>query len=161
MQAIVETRTASDINLVAQLLILVGLYVGFWLARRKRYAQHANVQTAMVLLNLPLIAFMMVPSFWDYIVAGGRTTGLGPRLTIVHGALGFVVEIAALYLILQMRTQLVPRRFRIGNIKLAMRATLALWTVVVLMGLGIYIVGYVLPRPTASVPSPALLPFGV
>jgi uncharacterized membrane protein YozB (DUF420 family) len=150
MQALVGTRTASDINLVAQLLILAGLYVGFWLARRQNYARHANVQTAMVLLNLLLIVFMMVPSFWDYIVVGGHTTGFGPRLTIAHGALGLVVEIVALYLILQMRSALIPRRFRIANIKLAMRATLALWTVVVLMGLGIYIVGYLLPRAPAS-----------
>jgi len=150
VQAIFGSRMASDINLVAQLLILAGLYVGFALARRRRFDQHANVQTAMVLINLPLIAFMMVPSFWEYIIVGGRTTGFGPRLTIVHSALGLVVEIMALYLILQMRTKLVPRPLRVGNIKLAMRATLALWTVVVLMGVGIYVVGYVLPRAPAG-----------
>ena len=150
MLAIVGTRTASDINLVAQLVLLAGLYIGYALARRNRFVAHANVQTAMVLLNLPLIAFLMIPSFWDYIVVGGRTAGRGPRLTIVHGALGLVVEIVALYLILQMRTSLIPPSFRISNIRLAMRATLALWTVVVVLGIGIYVVGYVLPRTPAT-----------
>jgi uncharacterized membrane protein YozB (DUF420 family) len=150
MQALFGMRTASDINLIAQLLILVGLYYGFVLARRKCFAQHARVQTALVLLNLPLIAFMMVPSFYDYIIAGGHTTGTGPRLTIAHGVLGLIVELVALYLILQMRTTLVPRRIRIGNIKLAMRATLALWTVVVLMGIAIYVIGYLLAPPAGA-----------
>jgi uncharacterized membrane protein YozB (DUF420 family) len=154
MQWLVGTRTASDINLIAQLLILVGLYYGFALARRQRFAQHANVQTAMVLLNVPLIAFMMLPSFWDYVVVGGHTTSSGARLTIAHGALGFVVEVVALYLIVQMRTHVVPRRLRIDNIKLAMRATLALWTIVVLMGLGIYVTAYVLPSAPAGAVDP-------
>jgi hypothetical protein len=154
MQWLVGTRTASDINLIAQLLILVGLYYGFALARRRRFADHANVQTAMVLLNVPLIAFMMIPSFWDYVVVGGHTTSPGARLTIAHGALGFFVEVVALYLILQMRTNVVPRQLRIDNIKLAMRTTLALWTVVVLMGLGIYVTAYVLPSPPAGAVDP-------
>ena len=51
MQELFGTRTAADINLVAQILLLAGLLVGFILARRKRFDQHANVQTAMVLLN--------------------------------------------------------------------------------------------------------------
>ena len=128
------TRTAADINLVAQLLLLAGLLVGFALARRKRFEQHGNVQTAMVLLNLVLIVFMMAPSFFDYVVEGGTTTGTVATLMIVHGVLGTVVEIVALYLVLRMRTQLIPKRFRVRNIKLAMRATLALWTVLVLLG---------------------------
>jgi uncharacterized membrane protein YozB (DUF420 family) len=152
MQWLVGARTASDINLIAQLFILVGLYYGFALARQRRFAQHATVQTAMVLLNVPLIAFMMIPSFWDYVVVGGHTTSPGARLTIAHGALGFFVEVVALYLIVQMRTNAVPRRFRIDNLKLAMRTTLALWTVVFVMGLGIYVTAYVLPSaPTGAV----------
>lgn len=146
MLSFVGTRTASDINLILQLVILVGLFYGFVLARRQCFARHANLQTAMVLLNLPLIAFVMVPSFNDFIIAGGNTAGFGARLMIAHGLIGLVVELVALYLILQMRTPLVPCRLRIGNIKLAMRATLALWTAVVLMGLTIYVIGYVLPR---------------
>lgn len=42
MQALLGSRTASDTNPLAQLLLLVGLYYGFALARRKEYARHAG-----------------------------------------------------------------------------------------------------------------------
>jgi plastocyanin len=58
----------------------------------------------------------------------------------------------ALYLVLRMRTQLIPERFRIKNIKLAMRTTLALWTVLVLLGVGIYGERYVFTRTETSAP---------
>jgi len=138
MQALLGTRTAADVNLAAQLLLLCGLLVGFSLARRKQFAQHANVQTAMVLLNLLLIAVVMVPSFYGYVIAGESTTGQVAQLMIGHGILGAIVQIIALYLILRMRTGLIPKRFRVGNIRLVMRATLALWTVLVLLGVGLY-----------------------
>ena len=152
MQSLVGTRTAADINLAAQLLILAGLLVGFALARRKRFDQHANVQTAMVLLNLALIALVMAVSFYDYVIAGGSTTGTVAQLMIGHAALGIVVEGVALYLILRMRTKLIPPGLRVGNIKLWMRATLALWTLLVLLGIGIYAQRYLLQRAVASAP---------
>ena len=147
MQALLGTRTAADVNLAAQLLLLAGLILGFVYARQKRFDRHANVQTAMVLLNLVFIASIMTPSFYGYVVAGGSTTGTIARLMIGHGVLGIVVEGFATYLILRMRTHLIPKRLRIGNIKVAMRLTLALWALLVLLGVGIYIVRY-LNQPT-------------
>jgi plastocyanin/uncharacterized membrane protein YozB (DUF420 family) len=152
MQALFGTRLAADINLVAQLLLLAGLLVGFVLARRKQFERHGNVQTAMVLLNLVLIVFMMAPSLLGYVVEGGTTTDTVATLMIVHGILGTVVEVVAIYLVLRMRTQLIPKRFRVRNIKLVMRATLALWTVLVLLGVGVYGERYLFQRSVASAP---------
>jgi plastocyanin/uncharacterized membrane protein YozB (DUF420 family) len=152
MQELLGTRTAADINLIAQLLLLAGLLAGFVLALRKRFAQHANVQTAMVLLNLGLIALFMVPSFFGYVVAGQSVNDPVAQLMIGHGALGIITEVVALYLILLMRTRLIPKRFRLDNFKLAMRATLALWTVLVLLGLGIYAERYLMQSVAASAP---------
>jgi plastocyanin/uncharacterized membrane protein YozB (DUF420 family) len=152
MQALLGTRTAADINLVAQLLLLAGLLAGFILARRKRFAQHANVQTTMVLLNLALIALFMVPSFYGYVIAGQSVSGPVAQLMIGHGALGIITEVVALYLVLLMRTKLIPKQFRLGNIKLAMRATLALWAVLVLLGIGIYAQRYLAQTTAASAP---------
>jgi plastocyanin/uncharacterized membrane protein YozB (DUF420 family) len=152
MQEILGIRTAADINLAAQLLLLAGLLAGFWLARQKRFDQHANVQTAMVLLNLVFIALVMVPSFYGYVVAGGTTTGRVAQFMIAHGILGVVVEVFAIYLILRMRTGMIPKALRIGNIKLAMRTTLALWTLLVLLGVGIYAERYLFDRDVASAP---------
>jgi plastocyanin/uncharacterized membrane protein YozB (DUF420 family) len=152
MQNLLGTRTAADINLVAQILLLAGLLAGFILARRKRFAQHAKFQTTMVLLNLALIALFMVPSFYGYVIAGQSVSGTVAQLMIGHGVLGIVVEVFALYLILLMRTNLIPKQLRLGNIKLAMRATLALWTVLVLLGLGIYTERYLVQSTAASAP---------
>lgn len=152
MQALLGTRTAADINLVLQLLILAGLIAGFYLARRKRFDQHANMQTAMVLANLVLIAAVMATSFYAYIIAGGTTTGPVAQLMIGHAALGVVVELVALYLILRMRTQIIPSSLRVRNIKAVMRATLAMWTLLVVLGVGIYIERYLLDRDVRSAP---------
>jgi len=153
MQALFGLRTAADINLAAQLLLLAGLLVGFSLARQKRFAAHGNVQTAMVLLNLILIVFVMVPSFYGYVIAGESTTGRVAQLMIGHGILGIVVEGVALYLILRMRTEWIPNRFRVANIKLVMRATLVLWTVLVVLGVGIYTERYLSQnQPVARAP---------
>lgn len=141
MQALVGTRTASDINQAAQLLILAGLFYGLSLARRKRFAAHANVQTAMVLLNLILIAIVMTPSlrgYVNYINAGGAVSDRVKQLLVGHSVLGGAVEVYAIYLIVRMRTRWIPERFRVRDIKLAMQVTLAVWTVVFLLGVWIY-----------------------
>ena len=56
----------------------------------------------------------------------------------------------ALDLVLLMRTKLIPKQFRLDNFKLAMRATLALWTVLVLLGIGIYAERYLMQSVAAS-----------
>jgi plastocyanin/uncharacterized membrane protein YozB (DUF420 family) len=152
---ILGTRTASNINLAVQILLLLGLLAGFVLARQKRFAQHANVQTAMVLLNLFPIAVIMVPGFIgyvDYLRAGGATSDRVLQLMFGHGILGIVAEVFALYLVIRMRTSWLPERLRVRNIKLAMRTALGLWVVVVLIGVGIYAERYVFQRTAAIAP---------
>lgn len=160
MQAIVGARTAADINLALQLLLLAGLFVGFVLARRKRFAAHANVQTTMVLANLVLIVGIMGTSFYLYVIAGGSTGGRVAQLMIGHAALGLAVELFAIYLIVRMRTAWLPERWRIDNIKAAMRATLAAWTLLVALGVGIYAERYLFERDVASAPLAELRQLG-
>ncbi len=152
MQELIGLRTAADINLVAQLLLLAGLITGFFLARVKRFDQHGNLQTAMVLFNLVLIAIIMLPSFYSYVVAGGSTTGRVAQLLIVHGILGLLVQAVALYLVLRMRTKLLPKSLRVGAVKPLMRGTLAAWTLIVVIGVGIYVERYLNQRVTVTAP---------
>jgi len=49
-----------------------------------------------------------------------------------------------------MRTQFIPQRFRVRNFKLMMRATLGLWTVIVLLGLGIYYERFLTPSSAVA-----------
>ena len=150
MQSLFGTRTTADVNLVAQIVLLVGLWVGFVLARRKRFGNHANVQTTMVLANLVLIALVMATSLYDYVIAGETTTGRVAQWMIVHGVVGALIELMGLYLILRMRTKLIPKRFRIKKIKRAMRATLAVWTALVVLGVGIYYERYLTEETSAT-----------
>jgi plastocyanin/uncharacterized membrane protein YozB (DUF420 family) len=149
------SRLASDVNLFTQVVVLAGLLYGYVLARRRQFARHANVQTAMVLLNLLPIAFIMVPSLYGYAVylrEGGDVTFPIAPLMIGHGLLGVAVELYALYLIVRMRTRWIPERLRVRNIKLAMRVTLALWMVLVVLGLGIYADRFIVRRVSAAAP---------
>lgn len=150
LQAIFGTRTAADINLVAQILMLVGLFIGFAFIRRGDVTRHKNIQTAMVLTNLFFIAFVMVSSFYNYVVVGRTTTGTTASLMMVHGGLGLAAELTGIYLILRMRTQVIPKRFRVRNFKLVMRGLLALWTTIVVVGVALYVTRYVLPSEATS-----------
>jgi plastocyanin/uncharacterized membrane protein YozB (DUF420 family) len=137
VQSLFGTRTAADINLVAQLILIVGLWIGYFLARRKQFGHHANVQTAMVLANLFFIAFVMATSFYSYVIEGGTGDSVA-RWMIIHAVLGTIATIAGLYLVIRMRTKWLPKRWRVKRFKPLMQATLALWTILVVLGVIVY-----------------------
>ncbi|MFQ5848037.1 MAG: DUF420 domain-containing protein [Candidatus Methylomirabilales bacterium] len=151
MQAFLGTRLAADINLVAQIVLLIGLWIGVYFARTGQISRHANMQTTMVLANVIFIFLVMVPSFFQYVILGGTTGGTVARLMLLHGLLGLLAQLSGIYLILRMRTPLIPARLRVRNFKRVMRWTLALWTVVFVLGIAVYYYRYLLPKPTAAV----------
>ena len=97
----------------------------------------------MVLVNLLFIAFVMITSFYNFVILGGTSGGITANLMIAHGTLGLVAEATGIYLILRMRSQIIPHRLRVSNFKLLMRMTLGLWTTIVVLGLGIYYYRYI------------------
>jgi plastocyanin len=150
MQLLFGTRTSGTINLAAQLLMITALWVGFYFAHTHKIPKHRNVQTTVVLVNIFFIAFIMFTSFYSYIVLGGTTTGTVAALMMIHGTLGLIAELTGIYLVLRMRTQLIPPRFRVRNFKLVMRSLLGLWTIIVVLGLGIYYFRYLAAPATAA-----------
>jgi plastocyanin len=100
---------------------------------------------------LVFIFFVMIPSFYQYIILGGTTGGIVAQLMLLHGLLGLVAQLSGLYLVLRMRTQLIPPRFRVRNFKLVMRSTLGLWTIIFVLGIGIYYYRYLVPKPVPAV----------
>jgi plastocyanin/uncharacterized membrane protein YozB (DUF420 family) len=156
MQAIFGQRLSADINLVAQILIIIGLWVGFYFARHKQIPRHQAIQTTMVLANTFFILFVMGTSFYSYIIAGGTTTGIVASLMMVHGLLGLLAELTGIYLILRMSTKVIPAGLRVRNFKLVMRTLLGLWTVIVVLGFGIYYYRYLAPKTTAVSPLTSL-----
>ncbi len=144
------TRLIADLNLGAQILMIVSLWIGFYFARTRQIPRHRNMQTTIVVVNLFFIAFVMITSFYAFVIAGGATGGVVAQLMIVHGLLGLLAELTGIYLVLRMRTQLIPPRWRVRNFKLVMRMTLGLWSLIVVLGLGIYAYRYLMPAAAAA-----------
>jgi uncharacterized membrane protein YozB (DUF420 family) len=135
----------ANLNLALQTAMALALLGGMLLARSRHYRAHQYCQSAVVLLNLPLIAFIMLPSFHAS-VQPGIPGGLGDAfyaVAVIHAAIGAIAEVLGLYIILVAGTRLVPQPLRFRHYKRWMRSELVLWWVVVLIGLAVYAVWYV------------------
>lgn len=144
-------RTAApfrtDLVFTIELGMGAALLVGMVLARRRHYRAHTWCQSAAVLLNLVLIAFIMAPSFihqvaWEVPASLSESYN---AIAIAHGTLGAVAELFGLYILLAAGTNILPRQIRFTRYKPWMRTALALWWVVLLLGVGTYIRWYVVP----------------
>jgi uncharacterized membrane protein YozB (DUF420 family) len=141
--------TAAPLSVDLVLLLEIGmglaLLIGAVIARRKRFRVHAWCQSAVVLLNSAIVVLLMVASFRDHVLPK-IPAKLGKAyygLATAHAAFGSVTEIAGLYILLAAGTNMVPRRFRLTKYKLWMRSVLALWWLVLLLGLATYVRWYV------------------
>ena len=137
----------AHLTLLLEMAMGVGLLIGAWLARRRRFRQHAWCQSAIVLLNLAVILLVMMPSFQVQVVPEIplRLAKTYYALATAHAALGTITEIAGLYILLAAGTGVLPEKFRITKYKAWMRTVLVLWWFVLLLGLATYARWYV-PR---------------
>jgi uncharacterized membrane protein YozB (DUF420 family) len=134
----------ANFNLVSQLAMGAALIGGGLLARAKRYTAHGICQSAVLLLNLILIAGVMWPSFY------GQVLPVLPRhiadsyygAATAHGILGAIAEMLGLYIVLAVGTDILPSRLRIRRLRLWMRIELALWWLVLITGVLTYHVWY-------------------
>jgi uncharacterized membrane protein YozB (DUF420 family) len=140
-----QAPLAADVVLLLEIAMGIGLLAGAWLARAKRYRQHAWCQSAVVLLNLAVIAVTMVPSFRMQVFPRipAKLTRSYFALATAHAALGSMAEILALYILLAAGTRLLPERLRIRRYKLWMRTVLVLWWLVLFLGFATYARWYV------------------
>ena len=137
----------ADLNLVLQLIMGVALIAGALLARHKRYTAHGICQTTVLLLNLVMIGSVMWPSFQQQ-VKPSLTKILHKRyyaVATIHAVLGITAELLGLYIVIVVGTNVLPQWLRFNNWKLWMRTELALWTIVLVSGVGTYYALYVAP----------------
>jgi plastocyanin/uncharacterized membrane protein YozB (DUF420 family) len=136
---------SADLNLVVQIAMGVALLAGMVLARRKKFGVHKYCQASVMLLNLLMIFLIMAPSYRKQV--GPRVPdGLREAyyyLPFIHAALGTAAELLGLYIVLVAATNLLPRRLKFDRYQPWMRTCLALWWVVILLGVGTYYVWYV------------------
>jgi hypothetical protein len=132
----------ADINLVLEVLLVLGLTLGFYLARTGNIEAHRINQTLWVLVNAALVACIMVGS-----ILGFKLNGLadladpGIGLTWLHALIGSLTALAGLWLVLQMN-DILPQRFHITWWKNLMRLTLAGYWIVALLGFATYYFWY-------------------
>lgn len=132
----------ADINLVLELLLVLGLTFGFYLARKGNIDAHRINQTIWVLVNAALVACIMVGSILTFklnSLADLADPGIG--LTWLHALIGTLTLVAGMWLVLQMN-DILPRRFHIRWWKRLMRLTLAGYWAVALLGLATYYFWY-------------------
>jgi len=134
----------ANFNLVAQLAMGIALIAGALLARAKRYTAHGICQSAVLLLNLVMIAFVMWPSFYGQVLPAlpKHLTDRYYGVATAHGILGAIAELLGLYIALAVGTDTLPRRLRIIRLKLWMRIELILWWLVIVTGVLTYYVWY-------------------
>jgi uncharacterized membrane protein YozB (DUF420 family) len=137
----------ANLTLLLEIAMGVGLLIGAWLARQRRFREHAWCQSVIVLLNLAVIVLVMIPSFQVQVVPKIplKLAKTYYALATAHAALGTITEIAGLYILLAAGTSVLPEKFRITKYKFWMRTVLVLWWVVLLLGFATYARWYV-PR---------------
>ena len=146
---------SADVNLLVQVAMGLALFYGMILARRRRFEAHRLCQSGVLLLNLVMIALVMAPSFHpgEITAAEGGSADTAIRIATAHGLLGVAAEILGLYIVLAAGTKLLPERLRFKRYKPWMRTEIALWGVVLALGIGTYVVWYILPARTSSAKS--------
>jgi len=140
-----QAPLSADVILLLEIAMGAGLLFGAWLARAKRYRQHAWCQSVIVILNLTAIALTMTPSFRMQVLPRipAKLSKSYFALATAHAALGGITEIAGLYILIAAGTRLLPERLRITKYKFWMRTVLALWWLVLFLGFATYARWYV------------------
>jgi len=135
----------ADLVLLLEIAIGVGLLIGAWLARLKRYRQHAWCQSVIVILNAALIVLTMIPAFRVQVLPRiPEKLGRGfYGLATTHAVLGSVTEVASLYILLAAGTRVLPQTLRLTRYKAWMRTVLAIWWVVLILGMATYARWYI------------------
>ena len=132
----------ADVNLALQILLLLGLTFGAWLARKGRIEAHRVNQTIWVLVNAALVIFIMWGSMVEVIPESAADMAqTRVWLGWLHAVIGSVTVAGGLWLILQMN-DILPSRCHIRRWKNLMRATLAGYWAVALMGFVTYYLWY-------------------
>jgi len=132
--------TTSDLVLLAYIFLLVpAMLIGFGFARRKLFEPHHKfMMTTITIVNWLLIFFVMWVTYSRDVLPQVPQSLKLPFVLIpsLHLLAGLTAQLIATYLVIRMwfEKQL-PAWFKVKNIKLYMRTTLALWLLTAVLGL--------------------------
>ena len=128
----------ADINIILEVVLVVGLTFGMMLARSGRIEAHRTNQTIWVSVNAALVALIMVGSIRTFKLAHwSDLANTGNLIIVVHALIGTMTFAAGLWLVLQMNDVL-PERMHLRGWKTMMRWTLAGYWAVAALGIATY-----------------------
>ncbi len=130
----------ADLNLIVEILMVIGLIIGYILIRSKLRSGHQYLQTAMVLINTVMVFFFMGLIFLQ-LFQPGTTFSLSVIVMIAHGVAGIVAMLTGLFIILMMN-DLVPNSWQIKGWKNFMRFAFWAYCAVAVGGLAVYSLFY-------------------
>lgn len=148
---------SADLNLLFQLAMGLTLLAGRRLAQRQRFRAHGRCQAAVMILNLAAIGLVMLPSFSRQVAPNVSKIGGDTYYAVAaaHAALGTMAELLGLYVVaVASGWRAIPAQLRFHNYRGWMRTTLALWWIVIALGIGTYGVWYGGESAATTPPSP-------
>lgn len=125
-----------DLTLVIEILFYISLCLGVTAQLRKQYKWHDRFQIPVVVLNLFFIALIMIPTIIAII---GNGVASMPPLVLAHAGAGVLAQGVAVYCLLA-GLKILPRK--IGVLRWFMWTAFVLWTITLLLGIGLYISFY-------------------
>lgn len=129
---------AADLNLIVQIVLLVGLVVDRILAKRHNLTGHHTWMTAVVAIDAVMIIAIMNPSFFRLLpFAWQRLGALGPMVLWLHAVVALLAELMGLYAVLAVRMDL-PESLRTRRLKWFMRINFLLWVLALVAGIVLY-----------------------
>jgi hypothetical protein len=130
------TRGLAIANTIIQVLLIVGVMTGMWLARTRRLNRHCLWMRFAVGVQIILIAAVMAPSLAAYVGTWNGWSGFTVEL-LVHHTLGVIVVLLFIFFNLVMTGVI---RFQ-HRLRPYMWTASALWLIV--LGLGLYLYRYI------------------
>ncbi|MGC9347629.1 MAG: hypothetical protein ACP5JG_05785 [Anaerolineae bacterium] len=130
----------SDLSLVLTWVLLIVASFGAIQAHRRRFSTHCPVMAVAAFLNWIPVLVVMIPQ-WIGVATGAETlvTGALASAPLLHGVLGAVTQLLMTYTVTRMYwVERLPPKKPIW----LMRATLTLWSLTIIGGTVVYIVGY-------------------
>lgn len=136
----------ADLSLVLILFSSVLLTIGWRLVLQKRYEIHRWVQTGAVIINAAVVIFVMLGSYWGYVLPEVPENIGQPAVwtAVIHGIIGMVGFLLGIFIVLR-ANNLVPKSLRFKNYKGYMRVAYGIYMLSALIGLVVYLTTYVFP----------------
>ena len=130
-----DIRTFALLHLIVQFLIILTVFLGVYLFRKKRIRNHCKIMPVALLVQVVTVIVVMLPSMSRYV------EGVIPNLLFnielwVHHLIGLVVILLGGYIYLGFRKKI---KFPVNRTKL-MILTFWLWVLTFLIGLHLYLV---------------------